>query len=80
MNAVLQQQLDYANNSELSVIVNEQYSWVSMTAADEELCFLQGEEAEQFIEKVTTLYNKEGNITFNQAAMICGYPYLDLND
>ena len=79
MNSILHQQLEYARSSELEIDINSPLEWVSMTCEGNDLCFMQGDEADDFITQVNELYEAEGfNGTYEEAALICGYPYLDL--
>lgn len=78
MNSILHQQLEYASASELVVKIDPGFGWVSMTCEGEDLCFLRGERAIEFIEGVDTLWeDEEFNGTYEEAGLICGYPYLD---
>lgn len=80
MNSVLHQQLEYSLSSELEIDIDSSFSTVAMTCEGADLCFMQGEEAETFIAEVDALYNADDfNGNYNEAALICGYPYLDLN-
>ena len=79
MNSILHQQLEYSISSELIVDINSPFSTVSMECEGQDLCFMQGDEADTFIDEVETLFNADDfNGTYDDAAMICGYPYLDL--
>jgi hypothetical protein len=79
MNSVLHQQLEYARSSELEVKLNFGLPTVAMTCEGADLCFMQGEEAEEFIDCVEALWEEEDfNGTYEEAELICGYPYLDL--
>ena len=79
MNSILHQQLEYAVSSELDVTIDSSFSTVAMTCEGNDLCFMQGEEADTFIDQVNALYNApDFNGTQDEAATICGYPYLDL--
>ena len=79
MNSVLHQQLEYSLSSELSVEIDSSYSTVAMTCEGNDLCFMQGDQADDFISEVDTLWEADDfNGTYQEAALICGYPYLDL--
>jgi len=79
MNSVLHQQLEYARASELVVDIEPGLPMVSMTCEGHELCFMQESEAQEFIDEVNSLWNNEDfNGTYDEAALICAYPYLDL--
>lgn len=79
MNSVLHQQLEYALSSDLDIDINSSFEWVAMTCEGNDLCFMQGDEASDFIEQVDSLYESDDfNGNYYEAALICGYPYLDL--
>ena len=78
MNEVLQQQLDFARNSGLKVEVDDLHETVAMTVNGEDLCFMQGQEASEFAEKVMELWDQEGDINTEYCELIIAYPYLDL--
>ena len=79
MNSILHQQLEYSLSSELSVDTDSSFSTVSMSCEGNDFAFMEGEEADEFIDQVDQLYNDdEFNGTYTEAELICGYPYLDL--
>ena len=79
MNSVLHQQLEYSLSSELDIEIDNRFCTVAMTCEGNDLCFMQGDEADDFIDEVDSLYEADDfNGTYNEAALICGYPYLDL--
>jgi len=79
MNSILHQQLEYALSSELEVEVDSSFQTVAMTCEGNDLCFMQGDEAQDFIDQTETLYVADDfNGTYEEATLICGYPYLDL--
>ena len=78
MNSILHQQLEYALSSELVVDIDSRFPTVAMTYEGNDLCFMQGDDAENFTDEVDSLYNNDDfNGTYTEAALICGYPYLD---
>lgn len=79
MNSILHQQLEYALASELDVEIDSGLPIVAMTCEGNDLCFMQGDEADDFIAEVDKLYEtNDFNGTYTEASLICGYPYLDL--
>ena len=79
MNSILHQQLAYALSSELSIKVDSSFQTVLMTCEGNDLCFMQGGAAQDFIDQCETLYVADDfSGTYEEAELICGYPYLDL--
>lgn len=79
MDSILHQQLEYALSSELEIEVHRYVNTVIMKCEGNDLCFMQGDEADTFINECDALWNKDGfNGSYDEAALICGYPYLDL--
>ena len=79
MNSILHQQLEYSLSSELEIDINSSFQWVEMTCEGNDLCFMQGDEADDFIAQVDELYESDDfNGSYEEALLICGYPYLDL--
>ena len=76
---IFEQQIKYARDSGLTIEVDDDYCTVSMQVEGEDLCFMQGQEAEEFAAEVQKLYDREDyNLTWEEAELICGGPYLAL--
>ena len=79
LDEVLASQLAFCERSGLEVDVHEALSTVAMTTHGNDLCFLQGFEAETFIEEANKLYNNEAlDLYWCDACSLVGYPYLEL--
>ena len=71
------QQIDYVNNSGVTVEVVEIYGHVTIADGEGNEIFLQGDEGSDFIGRARCVWNRRGNITRAEASAITAYPYVD---
>ncbi len=77
--AIHQQQIDYVNNSGLTVEVVEIYGTVDIKNADgSTLIYLQGEDGSSFITEARRNWNKFEDITQAEAYELQAYQYADI--
>lgn len=66
--------------AQATIKVNSPQSWVTITDKNdaENTVFLQGHEADQFIEQAHKMYRKNKDIGLDAAYSFFGYEYLDV--
>lgn len=78
--AIHNQQIQYVQDSGISVEVVEIYGHVTMTKEDEStFCYLEGFEAEAFISEAKHNWNKFEDITMAEAYELQAYKYADID-
>jgi hypothetical protein len=68
---------DFVRNSGFTVTIDSPFSWVSIDGPDDENVFMQGEEAETFIDEVRTLCKRYPSLTEDTAALALAKPYVE---
>ena len=74
--SIWQRQLNYVNNSGVSVDENRSQSWVTITDTDGGELFLQGEDAEIFTTEADQ-YEEAAQVSRHDALLLAAYNYLD---
>jgi len=73
-----QQQIDYVNNSGITVEVVHIHGTVDIKRDGETLVYLQGFEGEVFCTEALHLWNKYEDITQSEVNELLAYPYADI--
>lgn len=79
---ILNQQADYTRNSNYTVEASRIFSWVAIDcqdkgAEDHESVFLQGEEAEMFMDEADRLYDEVGTVDYETVAYATAAQYVE---
>ena len=74
---IRQAQIDYVNNSGITVETVPIYGTVSIKDSDGAEIFLDGHEGSQFITESRRAWNDMGDITQSEADELTAYPYAD---
>ena len=77
---IIEQQAQYVRNSHVAVDIQQSMPWVSIYEQGNESrgIFLQGHEAEQFMQAITDLSAQLQDCTYEDLALSVAYPYTDL--
>ncbi len=75
--AIYRQQIRYVEKSNVTVEVQRNYSTVAIDDADGEGVFLQGCEADEFIDAADALFESTGELSLAEAYKVQAYPYID---
>jgi hypothetical protein len=75
--AIRQAQIDYVNNSGITVETVPIYGHVTIKDNDGNEIFLQGHEGSNFISESRRAWNDMGDITQSEADELTAYPYAD---
>jgi len=78
MNKILKQQYDYVVNSGITVDITNHMSWVAIECIGYEGIFMQGDEADDFINKCTNIGKRFRSLTSTEAELIAAYDYAEL--
>ena len=74
---IAMQQADFARNSGVTATIDTAFGWVTLDDGEAEL-FLQGYQAEKFIDKVLLLWEELQHIDMGDAELAVAYDYLDV--
>jgi len=77
-NRFLVEQMKFVINSGVSVDWNSTYSTVSIYCEGSEGVFMQGHEAEEFINQIELITRRFRSFSEYHAALVLAYDYLDL--
>ena len=77
---IFQHQLRYVKGSAVAVDVERGFSAVSIVDLNDPSndVFLQGQEADEFIDEADELYERLGEVSLEDAYAVTAHPYLDL--
>ncbi len=73
----IRQAAQFALNSGASVDLDSSYSTVSIDWADGGECFMQGDEADTFIDEVRALCKRYPSLDEDTAALALAWPYVE---
>lgn len=76
--AILKRQEDYARRSLEYVTVDYQMPTVHMLGVNGSDVFLQGDDAQGFVDRVETMYEQTQVLSKDQCEFIVAYEYLDM--
>ena len=79
---ILEQQADFTRKSNYTVEASRIFSWVAIDCQDEgaedhESVFLQGEEAENFMDETDRLYDEVGTLNYETVAYATAAQYVE---
>ena len=76
---IIRRNIEEVENSGITVQADNAYSTVSIEADGSEGIFLQGHEADAFIEEAKALYNNEAlDLNMDEALLATAYPYIGI--
>ena len=73
----IHQAAQYVRNSGFNVTMDSRFSWVSINGPGEEGPFMQGEEADGFIDEVKALCKRYRSLDEDVAALALAKPYIE---
>ncbi|WP_337056723.1 hypothetical protein [Pseudomonas sp. USHLN015] len=76
--AILKRQEDYARRSLKYVTVDYRMPTVAMLGQNDSEVFLQGDDAQAFVEQVEVMYEQTQTLSKDQCEFIVAYDYLDI--
>jgi len=76
LTSIIQQTAELVRNSGGRVVLDSAYSTVAIDWDGGE-CFMQGDEAVQFIESVTAMWEAAGDATIDDCELCEAWPYIE---